>query len=1152
MRPSPSSSRYFFVCITLFVLSAISVAQQPAAPSLPVQPRITQVPDETQLTTLRGNTHPLARAAFDRGAAPASMPLERMLLVLKRSPGQESELTRLLDEQQDKGSPIYHKWLTPEEFGKRFGPADADIQSVTTWLQTHGFQVNNVSKGRAVIEFSGTADMVQTAFHTQIHQYVVGGAAHWANATDPQIPAAFTPVVGGVWSMHNFRKKPTLRMSQEHFPLTYPAGSSKPVATAPGGFHFLSPGDFSLIYGINPVYQAGINGNGASIAVIGRSNFNYVDVYDFHSIFGLPGPNLTFALNGPDPGNLGGGEEAEAVLDATWSSSIAPSALTVFVLSSSTDTTDGVDLSALYAVDNNLADVMTESFGICEAFVSNAEKTGFSALAEQAAAQGITYIVSSGDTGSAGCDNLGETTATGPISVNALASTPFNVAVGGTIFNESGHPSTYWSASTTAPVTALKYIPENVWNESCTSATCGNNANIAAGGGGPSSFFPKPNWQTGSNLHIPNDGFRDIPDVSLTAALHDPYLLCLAGSCSQQGFLIGIGGTSASAPSFAGIMALVNQKLAQVNQSGSGRVGNANYALYRLANAQTLSQCNASSTTTSPASTCVFNDVTVGNNAVPGEPTNTKFTAAVGYDLATGLGSVKVNNLLNAWAAINYNSTTTALTLTPSPTTITHGAAVQANITVSPASGSVKPTGDVTLLASGTTGEPKGIGVFHLSNGSVAATTNALPGGSVYNVTAHYAGDGTFAPSDSDPAQVTVNPEPSTTTIKVLTADSQGFPIPFTSGPYGSFVYLRADVAGNSGFGTPTGLVWFTDNGVILDGGTQHFLNSQGNTATPNGYPYLVPGSHSIAASYNGDASFNSSTSGPANITITKAVTSISVKSASATIASGSAVNLTATVDTTSEGASPAGIVAFFNGGTQLGTSGLGSVVNPSTGYAQATTNFQATSLPNGANSITAQYMSDGNYIGSTSAAITVNVAADFSLAFSDTSGSVLTITGPGSSGSLTLNVVGQTGYNGTVNFAAAACKGLPFGAACHFNPTSVTGSGSTTLSVSTTAAHLAVPAEAVAGIGVLGTSSVAFAGILIVGIPRRKRRSASAIGLLLLALLMTLVGCGGSDSSSGGGGGGTPGTPKGSYTVTVTGADANFSHPVTFTLKVQ
>jgi hypothetical protein len=1097
---------------------------------------------------LRGNTHPLARAAFDRGIAPASMPLERMLLVLKRSPDQEADLTHLLDEQQDKGSPNYHKWLTPEEFGKRFGPADADIQAVTAWLETHGFRVNNVSKGRTVVEFSGTAETVQNAFHTQIHKYVVSGAAHWANASDPQIPEALTPVVSGVWSMHNFRKKPQARLAEQRIEARVASPMARPQFTASASLHAIVPADFYKIYNITPRF--GVSG---SIGIVGRSNIDTQDVIYFHYWTYDQAQNPTVILNGPDPGNLGGGEEAEAVLDTTWAGAVNPSAAVYLVVSASTDTTDGVDLSELYIVDNNLTDIMSESFGGCEIGVTSAEATALASLAQQAAAQGITYTVSTGDSGSATCDNPNtQTQATHPPSVNFLASNPYTVAVGGTMFNENGHPSTYWR-STNDPNTlasAISYIPENVWNESCATAKCGSNANIWAGGGGVSTLYPKPNWQFGVT-GIPADNARDLPDVSLTAAGHDPYLICLEGSCIPDAqnriFFAGISGTSASAPAFAGIMAMVD------GATGS-RQGQANYVLYRLAASENLTQCNGSSTTTRPASTCVFNDVTVGNNAVPGESgygtSSAKYPATKGYDLATGLGSVNVNNLVNQWNSVTFPATKTTFSI--SPVTVTHGAPLNVTISVSAVNPPGTPGGYVWVQGGSSRGNLIGDSTkatFQLdSSGSVSAITHILPGGT-YSVNAHYAGDGNFAPSDSDPPiALNIQPENSNTILSVLWRDSGGNLVPFISGEYGTPLYFKAHVAGLSGYGTPTSSVNFSDN---LGAGIFNVpLDGNGDALSLYALSQLTTGSHSITAGYQGDSSFNSSTSSPTGITITKAATTTTLQASSA-IPSGTQATLTATVDTSSNGNYPSGTVLFFNNGSQLpGNAFLNGQLNTTTGKAQAVATYQAT-LPDGQNSITAQYTADDNYTGSSSAAISVNVAPDFALSFDTTSGNVMSITGSGSSGSLTLVVTGATGYSGTVNFAATACKGLPFGAACHFNPTSVTGSGSTTLTVSTTAAHLAPAAETMASAGIFGTSSLAFAGVLILGIPRQKRRWASTVGLLLLASLMTIVGCGGSNSS-GGGGGGTPGTPKGSYTVTVTGADANFSHPVTFTLKVQ
>ena len=445
--------------VCYLILSSLAIAQQNY-----VHPLISAPVNEGQRVVLKGNIHPLARPQFDVAAAPPSLPMERMLLVLKRSHEQETALLKLLDDQQDKSSADYHKWLTPEQFGQEFGPADGDIQAVTSWLQSHGFQVAQASKGRVTIEFSGTAAQVQEAFHTAIHKYAVNGESHWANASDPEIPAALAPVVAGVHTLHNFYAKPQIVMSDERFSIVSRPGSP-PYATSQSGAHALAPGDYSTIYNINPVYQAGIDGTGITIAVVGRSNFILQDVLDFQNSFGLPLNPPQVISNGDAPGNLGGDEEGEALLDVSWAGAVARNATVKFVVSASTDTTDGIILSELYIIENNVGDVMTESFGGCEAAIGSSEAAGFEALAEEAAAQGITYTVSSGDTGAAGCDNLGEKLATGPVSVSVLASTPFTIAVGGTMFNENAHNSTYWNTNNSASLSSAKsYIPENVWN----------------------------------------------------------------------------------------------------------------------------------------------------------------------------------------------------------------------------------------------------------------------------------------------------------------------------------------------------------------------------------------------------------------------------------------------------------------------------------------------------------------------------------------------------------------------------------------------------------------------------------------------------------------------------------------------------------------
>jgi len=1081
MRAFPKSCSFAFffglilvVCIFwATLLCPLALGQEATRNTVSVpQPLITQPVDESQLTTLTGNTYPLAKPHYDLGTAPASLPMERMLLVLKRSPEQEFALRKLLDDQQDKSSPNYHKWLTPEEVGQRFGPTDADMQTITTWLQSHGFQVGS-TKGRTVLEFSGSASQVQEAFHTTIHKYLVNGEQHWANAKDPQIPTALTPAVAGIATLHNFLKKPDIRLSERPVAFKIARHGERPEVTLPAqngqpAIHALGPQDYAVIYSIATLYNQSppVTGSGSTIAVVARSNLfnNYglgysgEDVFSFQSIFNLPTNYPQVILNGPDPGDLGGGEEAEVTLDTTWSLAIAYNSTADVVVSASTNTTDGIDLSEVYIVENNLADVMTESFSSCELYATDAQLAFTYSVAEQAAAQGITYFVSTGDNGAEGCDDPSIAPATNPISVNLLASTPFNVAVGGTMFNENGQDSKYWGTEAPFSESAISYIPENVWNES--SLTNGlwsgsggaSGGNIQGGQGGTTPGIPKPSWQSGV-AGIPTDGVRDLPDVSLTAAGHDPYLLCLEASCyeNSQGerYIYLVSGTSASTPSFASIMALVDQQM-------GGRQGQANYVLYPLAAAQQASgtQCNASSTSTVPNSACVFNDVTVGNNSVPGESgyPNGLYAAGTGYDQATGLGSANIANLINAWASVIFRPTTTTLKLNSAttPITVAHGTTVGVAISVAPNSGTGTPTGDASLIATagGAAGGASGVEGFTLTNGSASSTTDQLPGGTTYQVQAHYAGDGTFAPSDSNSVTVTVTPEASTTTVSQF--DQNGNVIPLGSTlPFGSGIFVRADVVGSSKQGTPTGMVTFTDSFGNLPGPIFNPvlnpvpLNSQGNTSIGAGVNNFDAGSHSISAAYGGDPSFSSSSStAPVTFTI------------------------------------------------QPGFAGVSGPTN-------------------------------------------------------------VTVTSPGLSGTSTVGIIASTGFTTAVGFT---CSGLPAEATC--GPASATGQGpntvvNTNITVTTTAPHTTALQSnqrryyfaAIFGGG------LPLAGILLLAAPRRRR--STLLGLVVLALLVTLPACGG---GGGGGGGGhqDPGTPTGTFKVTVTATAGSLIQQGSFTLTVQ
>ncbi|MGB8802494.1 MAG: Ig-like domain repeat protein [Candidatus Acidiferrales bacterium] len=1089
MRPQPARFLRIFLLFAFFspLLPFNAAAQTEPAPS-----RITQAVDEANLTVLKGNTYYLARAKYDRGAAPSSLPMNRMLLVLQRSPQQESALEQLLDQQQDQSSPNYHQWLTPQQFGQQFGPSDQDVQKITSWLQSHGFQVASISNGRTVIEFSGTAGQVQEAFHTAIHKYSVPtktGALedHWANSADPSIPAALAPVVVGINTLHNFPRKP-MHVVSGVFKKNRTTGETKPVnpdftftcgtnqSNQPVSCYGLGPYDFATIYNVLPLWNGSpapvIDGTGQTIAIIGETDVDMKDIENFRSLFSLPANDPVVILDGPDPGIVPG-DETESDLDLEWSGAIAKGATIKFVTSAITNTTLGVDLSALYAVDHNVATVMSESYGICELGLGTAGNQFYNSVWQQAAAQGITVMVSSGDSGSAGCDsqdNPPPAPAEYGLQVNGFSSTPYNVSVGGTDFNDLSNPTTYWSSTNnpTTQLSAKSYIPEVPWNDSCTSQALvfygypsnalqncndqyllGVNVFTVGGAGGKSACttndgqdasscsggYAKPSWQTGTG--VPSDGKRDIPDVSFYASsgfyTGSFYVVCEADQtdgvyCDQDPQdleFLGVGGTSASTPSFAGIMALVNQKTAS-------RQGNANYTLYKLA-AQSGASCTSSGT---PASTCIFYDVTTGTNAMPCDDTQavpvncgspgqygvgilTGYNSTAGYDLTTGLGSVNAANLVNKWSSVTsaLKPSATSLSLNPN-TSIVHGTAVTVQIGVTPAPPATgTPTGNVSLLSTSTI-DP-GVTDFALTNGSVNTTTNVLPGGT-YTVTAHYPGDGTFAASDSTPpVSVTITPEGSKTTVSFITQDSQGNIFPFTTGPYGSTVYLRADVSGNSGNGVPTGTVTFKDNGAAITGIPALTLNSQGNVLPTNPTFTFTAGTHPVTGTYSGDPSFNASTSTAASFTITQAPFTMSLGVAGSAQL-GTAVNMFVQPTGVNCGNPPTGTVTFFSGSTQLGTpQTLQASTAPSTCQLSGLASLSTSSLALGMDLITAKYGGDTNYAAFTTPPSTIYVKIPTTMTLSSSAATIQ----QGQNVTFTATVVpsqaGGPGPTGTVQFIA-------------------------------------------------------------------------------------------------------------------------------------
>jgi uncharacterized protein (TIGR03437 family) len=590
--------RFIFVC-SLFCVSAATAYAQPD--------RVRGGIDNSRSSVLRGLVHANARPENDQGAVEDSFALPGMTLLLKPSATQQAALEQLLAQQQDPSSPNYHNWLTPEQYADRFGLSANDVGKIGAWVKSQGFTVTGTARGRDWVTFSGTAQQVKAAFHTEIHRYSVNGETHYANASDPSIPAALADVVSSIRGLNDFRLKARLR---------------KPVAqtTTGGGAHQMAPDDFATIYDVAPLYQAGVDGTGQKLVVVGQTDINLSDIQKFRSKFNLSAPNLQQMKvpNSPDPG-VRPGDLDEADLDIEWSGAVARNATVIYVYS------NDVWTSALYAVDQDLAPVITMSYGDCEQS-DLGNLPAYQSTAQQANVEGITWFAAAGDSGAADCEDQGASLAQDGLAVDVPGSVPEITSMGGTEFLDQG--GAYWSATNTAnDASALTYIPEKAWNDTAL------DAELAATGGGASVNFPQPAWQTGSG--VPSDGVRHVPDLSVSASAdHDGYFVYTGGSASY------FGGTSVAAPTMAGIFVLLNHYLLSTGIEKQAGLANVNPTLYRMAQS-------------APGA---FHGVTQGNNIVPcavGSPncaTGTMgFSAGSGYNSATGLGSVDATNLVHQW-----------------------------------------------------------------------------------------------------------------------------------------------------------------------------------------------------------------------------------------------------------------------------------------------------------------------------------------------------------------------------------------------------------------------------------------------------------------------------------------------------------------------
>ncbi len=808
--------------------------------------RIAGVINGGQMVALQNHVSPFAQPQNDQGAIDPSFQL-RVTMLFTRTPEQQSALEELLAQQQDRKSPNFHKWLTPEQFADQFGLSPNDIAKIRAWLQSQGLTVTYIARGRDFISFSGTAAQVQAAFKTEIHLFNVNGKTHFSNISSPMIPATLSGIAGGFRGMHNFVPH---RMSVMHPEYTLSGATT----------HFLAPADIATIYDINPLYQAStpIDGAGQKMVIVGQTDIYLADLNDFRTDFGLAnsinctangsdvitscaaGSTLQFVIpsTATDPG-VNAGDLGESDLDLEWAGAIAPNATLIFVTSDLNS--GGVDNSMEWAIDNNLAPVVSMSYGLCEAYATPPTLAVQDQEFQKGFSQGMSIFAAAGDSAAATCDgDISDNPSSAQYgqSVSYPASDPYVTAVGGTEFNEGS--GTYWNTTNTPPGqgSALSYIPELAWND--TTAAIGQGLGFDGTGGGPSNCentdgsqlvggfpfnycdtppaggFAKPAYQTALT---PSDGVRDVPDVSFSASnFNDPYIICTAqsetnGSSSTSTCVSGIetalqtynsafGGTSASTPVAAGMTVLLNQYL------GSTGLGNINTELYQLF-------------TSNPTA---FHDIVAGtssfdgdtsNNVVPcssGTPTfepsalrcpttgslTFGYSAGSGYDLVTGLGSIDFNVLFQAWKAALAPKF--SLTVTP-PTSASVSAGSPATYTIT-----VAPIGGATPTVSFTSASCSGL--------PAGATCSFSPASVILNGTASQTVTVTIAttanmalPSGAQTITITPTGSSITTTVSLtIAATNQSFTIAPKGGtttysvPAGQAASVQITVTGTNGF----------------------------------------------------------------------------------------------------------------------------------------------------------------------------------------------------------------------------------------------------------------------------------------------------------------------------------------------------------------
>lgn len=668
-----------------------------------VQPdRITEPISSARMIALQGNVHGLARPGSDVGRADGGRLIQGISLTFRLSPAQQTDLDQFLAQLGDRSSPNYHKYLTIPQYANRFGMSQNDVNKVVAWIQSQGFTNIKVSPTRNKISFDGSVAQIESVFALEMHNYLVDGNVHLANATNPSVPEGLSGLVLYVGHLNDFAPKPRLKVKSN-------------LTSYVSGNHFVSPDDFATIYDVNALYSAGATGSNQKIVIVGQSTVSTTDLSNFRSAAELPASTVTMKLM-EGTGTRCSGDEGESDLDIEWSGAIAKDASITFIYAGlgSGDTCsnrfdsvwdaleDALTGTTTGASGSPIAPFVSTSYGFCESGLGSSFAGPNGTLEtwiKTGQSLGVTLVSASGDSGAADCESSGSKSATSGLAVDAPASIPEVTGAGGNEFsadsptsstdNPPGANPPYWAPAGSNNDTlssALEYIPEEAWNDTVTD----NGGVFSASGGGASIYFGKPIWQTGTG--VPGDGKRDVPDISINASqYHDPYLFCsedgpsgtIVSTCTV-GFRTGaggefttVGGTSAAAPTFSAMMALVNQYLGNTPPTGLAPINPTLYSLYA-----------------DNATSQAFHDVTTGNNIVacaegsPDCPTTTPFqfgfSAGVGYDQVTGLGSVDAFNLAQAWAATITNFT---LSASPSSANVVAGHSVNSTITLTPQNG---------------------------------------------------------------------------------------------------------------------------------------------------------------------------------------------------------------------------------------------------------------------------------------------------------------------------------------------------------------------------------------------------------------------------------------------------------------------------------